>query len=300
MANILIVGGTGCVGLETTNALLDKGGHKIISISRGHTAQPDLSEVIYHKGDILDIASLTSTLEKFKITHVLHAAAMRTTDCKAAPHSAIKINVDGTANLLEAIRLYGKIQRLVFISTAAVYKVTSDKCFVTERSPTTPLNAYTATKLAAEQLVECYSKNYSIPASIIRPQIIYGLSRGSEGSTAGVSSAIRAASQGENFTIPFGGTIGFHYAPDIGENVALALMKSPQHFASYNPPCQSLSISGITESINSEFASQHIDHLDTIYPFPTGVDDSAFKSDFPDYALTTFSAALQQMKQQLR
>ncbi|MFC5051609.1 NAD-dependent epimerase/dehydratase family protein [Rubritalea spongiae] len=299
MANILIVGGTGCVGIETTQALLQQGTHKIICLSRGQTTHAENQHITYQKGDILDLDSLSLALETHAITHVLHVAALRTSDCKAQPHLAVKINVNGTANLLEAIRQYGKVQRLVFLSTAAVYTVSDDESFVSENSPTTPLNAYTATKLAGEQLVECYSTNYQIPSTILRPQIIYGLSRGSEGSTAGVSTAITKAFHNEPFTIPFGGTTGFHYAPDIGQNTTLALISSPQHFACYNLPVESLSLSEITQNINREFQNESISHDSTIYPFPTGLIYDAFKKDFPDYSLTPFTTALTQMHQQL-
>lgn len=300
MANILIVGGTGSVGIETTKALLEQGDHKIVCLSRGLTAHADNPSITFHKGDILDLDSLTQALEKFEITHVLHAAALRTSDCKAQPHRAVEINVTGTANLLEAIRQYGQVQRFVFISTAAIYKVPEDGSFVTEDSPSTPINAYTATKIAAEQLVECYASNYEIASTILRPQIIYGLSRGSEGSTAGVSTAIRTASSHTPFTIPFGGSTGFHYAPDIGKNVALALTENSPHFASYNPPCEPLALTNICDAINTAMDAELITHTETIYPFPPGSCDQAFKKDFPNYAFTPFAEALPSMLGQLK
>jgi nucleoside-diphosphate-sugar epimerase len=299
MANILIIGGTGCVGQETASALLRQKQHQIVNFSRGQTASSSDSEMVHHQGDILDLDSITAALKKHAITHILHTAALRTSESKSHPHRAIDINVNGTANVLEAIRRYGKVERLVFLSTAAVYDIPPNNQFAKESTNTVPLNAYTATKLAAEQLVECYSNNYGIPSTILRPQIIYGLSRGADGSTAGVSSAIRAAVKTEAFEIPFGGTTGFHYAPNIGTNTALALLSSTKHFAAYNPPCESLSLEKITATINTAFPESQISHAQTVYPFPAGLDDTRFKMDFPEFAFTPFQRAVSIMKSEL-
>ena len=188
MQNVLIIGGTGCVGQETAKYLLNHKDTKVICLSRGKTKGQNLENVTYELGDILDLDSLISVLEKHQITHVLHTAALRTSDCKADPALAVKININGTTNVLEALRIYGKAKRFLFISTAANYKVIHGE-LVTEESTMVPFNAYTATKIACEQMIDCYSSNYGIPSTIIRPQIIYGPARGTDGSPAGISSA---------------------------------------------------------------------------------------------------------------
>lgn len=292
MATVLIIGGSGCVGIETTNALLSRGVDNIICLSRGTTAVNPIQGVQYVQADILDLPSISKVLSDHAITHVLHAAALRTTDCKNDPARAVEVNVTGTNNVLEAIRLYGKIERLVFTSTAAVYKVPDDGSFVDEQAATIPLNPYTATKLAAEQLIECYARCYQIPATILRPQIIYGPTRGSDGSTAGITQAIKAAEEGMHFTIPFGGKTGFHYSRDIGQQHALALLESPEHFACYNLPAESLSIAEICSEINSHHGNQLIDYIDSSYPFAQGLDSYAFLEAFPEAPVTKFSDAL--------
>jgi len=292
MATVLIIGGSGCVGIETTHALLLRGEDNIICLSRGTTAVNPIKGIKYVQADILDLQSISTVLNEHAVTHVLHAAALRTTDCKNAPARALEVNVTGTNNVLEAIRLYGKIQRFVFTSTAAVYKVPDDGSFVDEQAATIPLNPYTATKLAAEQLIECYALYYQIPATILRPQIIYGPTRGSDGSTAGITQAIKAAQEGKHFTIPFGGRTGFHYSRDVGQQHALALLESPEHFARYNLPAESLSISEICSAINTHHDNQLVNHIDSPYPFAHGLDSSAFLQAFPEAQRTSFSDTL--------
>jgi nucleoside-diphosphate-sugar epimerase len=292
MANVLIIGGSGCVGIETTQALLARGVDSIICLSRGATAINPIEGVTYVQADILNLESISKVLIDHSVTHVLHAAALRTTDCKESPARAVEVNVIGTSNVLEAIRLYGKIQRLVFTSTAAVYKVPDDGIFVDEQAATTPLNLYTATKLAAEQLIESYALSYQIPATILRPQIIYGPTRGTDGSTAGITQAMKAAKAGKPFTIPFGGRTGFHYSRDIGQQHALALLESPEYFAYYNLPAESMHVAEICSTINIHYAKELIDFIDIPYPFAEGLDSSAFMKAFPENKQTSFVSAL--------
>ena len=293
MANILIIGGSGCVGTETIHALIARGVENIICLSRGATAINRIKGVDYVQADILDQDSISKVLLDHSVSHILHAAALRTTECKNSPARAVEVNITGTSNVLEAARLYGKIQRLVFTSTAAVYRVPDDGSFVDEQASTIPLNLYTATKLAAEKLIESYALNYALPATILRPQIIYGPTRGSDGSTAGVSQAIHFAAQGKPFTIPFGGRTGFHYSRDIGQQHALALMESPEHFACYNLPAESLKVADICSAINSHYGGELVDFIDTPYPFAEGLNSYAFLKAFPNSPCTSFAHALQ-------
>ncbi|NQZ58582.1 MAG: SDR family oxidoreductase, partial [Lentisphaeraceae bacterium] len=214
---VLIIGGSGCVGQEATKWLLKNRSAKIICLSRGLAAINKDPQVIYEQGDILKINSIEAVLQKHQVTHVLHTAALRTTACKENPALAVEVNINGTVNVLEAMRRFGKVKRLVFISTAAVYQVPGNDVYPNEKHPTSPLNSYTATKLACEQLIECYAINYAIPATILRPQVIYGPTRGEEGSTAGVTTAIKEAAAGRKFTIPFSGQTCFVYSEDMGQ-----------------------------------------------------------------------------------
>jgi len=292
MVNVLIIGGSGCVGTETILALLSREVDQVICLSRGETVVNAIEGVNYVQADILDRDSISQVLQDHSVTHVLHAAALRTTDCKNDPARAVEVNVTGTCNVLEAIRLYGAVQRLVFTSTAAVYKVPDDGSFVAEQAATIPLNLYTATKLAAEQLIESYALNYPLPATILRPQIIYGPTRGSDGSTAGITQAIKSAAAGKPYTIPFGGRTGFHYSRDVGQHHALALLNSPEHFACYNLPAESLHVAEICAAINAHFDHQLVDFTDHPYPFAEGLESSAFQKAFPARESTSFASAL--------
>lgn len=293
MNNILIIGGSGCVGQETTSWLKKNYPQShIICLSRGKTSFKKEENVTYETGDILDMESILAVLNKHKVTHVLHTAALRTSDCKSNPALAVKININGTTNVLEAIRLYGKIQRLVFTSTAAIYEVPTEAKLADENDKTCPLNAYTATKIACEQMIECYSRNYDIPSTILRPQVIYGPKRGSEGSTAGVTIAIKEAFKGNKYEIPFSGKMCFVYSDDAGKYHGKALLESPHFCEAYNLPGFAYDISEITAAINEKTDSELVTHKAVTYPFPEGLNDQKFLSDFPNCEATHLTQAL--------
>lgn len=293
MNKVLIIGGSGCVGGEVIDWLLENQPEcEIVCLSRGLSNITERPGVNWVRGDILDKGSLLDAMRGHGVTHVLHTAAMRTSDCKVDPVRATEVNVGGTVNVLEAAREYGGVERFVFLSTGAVYAVPEGGAFVDEKSETCGLNAYTASKMAAEAMVECYARSYGLRSTVIRPQVIYGPSRGRDGSTAGVSVAIREALAGNKFTIPFGGRMYFHYTGDVGRFVGRSLFLQKGDYEVYNLPGESLHVSEIAAALNRRAGRQLIDHTDVDYPFAEGLDDGKYKRDFGIDAVTSFEQVL--------
>ena len=294
MIHILLIGGTGCVGSATREALTQLAPSARVTILTRDSAKTQGAQAEhYATGNILDKASLVKALQENTITHVLHCAALRTTDCAENPSLAYQMNVLGTQNVMEAIAEYGGVQRLVFTSTAAIYAV-GDKpnAHTSEEAPKQLLNPYTATKLAGEALLEGNAYHRQQATTILRPQVIYGPHRLSEGSTAGITVAIAKAKQGEAFTIPFSGTTGFHYSADVGLAHALALLESPEHFYCYNLPAESISIEAICQKLNDAAGATLIEKREHSYPFPAGLDSQKFVAAFPSFEQTTFDEAI--------
>jgi len=140
---ILITGGTGSIAKVIIESLLkDHNPKKIIILSRDEAKQhqmrlngftdPKLSYVI---GDVRNEASLKRSLKDVDV--VIHTAAMKHVPiCEDNPEEAVKTNIDGARNLIEAT-LGTKVKRVLAIS--------SDKA-------TSPSNLYGATKLVSEKL----------------------------------------------------------------------------------------------------------------------------------------------------
>jgi UDP-glucuronate 4-epimerase len=79
-------------------------------------------------------------------------------------------NVLGTQRLLEAVRQVG-VRHLIHASTSSVYGRDSSG---DEHHPTCPDSPYGVTKLAAENLVLAYARNFGLPVTVLRYFSIYG------------------------------------------------------------------------------------------------------------------------------
>ncbi|GAA5494822.1 GDP-L-fucose synthase [Rubritalea halochordaticola] len=293
---ILVIGGSGCVGRNVIEVLMrDHPECRVILLSRGIASVEQRQGVTWVRGDILDKDSLLDVMRKFEVTHILHAAGMRTSDCKADPVRAMEVNVAGTVNVLDSARMHGAIERLVFLSTAAVYEVPDGEEFLDEGAKTSALNAYTASKLAAEATVECYARSYGLRCNVLRPQIIYGPGREGEGSTAGVSVAIREAAAGRKYTIPFQGRTYFHYTKDVGIYVVRSLLESRGDYAVYNLPGESLDVEEIADTLNQWAGRELIDCTPVSYPFAQGLVDTKFREAYPGVVHTPLDAVLESL-----
>lgn len=140
---VLITGGTGSLGQEITRQLLAQDVDKIIIYSRGEAAQvqmrrnitnPD-KRVRYFIGDVRDLARLQRAC--CDVHYIVHAAALKHVDaCAYNPWEAIKTNIHGAHNVIEAAIDRG-VEKVLAIS--------SDKAV-------NPVNLYGATKLCADKL----------------------------------------------------------------------------------------------------------------------------------------------------
>ena len=89
-----------------------------------------------------------------------------------APQSYVDTNVQGTLNVLEACR-DEKIPRLLHTSTSEAY----GSALSTPMDESHPLQAqspYSATKIAADKLVESYACSFDLPVVTVRPFNTYG------------------------------------------------------------------------------------------------------------------------------
>jgi len=141
---ILISGGTGSIGTGIVKQLLQCKPKmiKILtndenSIFESRKLLGEISQIKYIVGDIRDNDRLRLAMRNVNI--VFHAAAMKHIDiCEQNPFDAVKTNVVGTSNILEASIIEG-VSKFVLIST--------DKA----TNPTTTLGA---SKLLAERLTQ--------------------------------------------------------------------------------------------------------------------------------------------------
>lgn len=119
--NILITGGTGSWGHELVRQLLTKGPAKIVIFSRSEASQVamkrefDDPRLHFCIGDIRDKEALT--LASANMDYIYHLAALKHVPvCEDQPYEALKTNVTGTANVIEAA-IENRVEKVIYIST---------------------------------------------------------------------------------------------------------------------------------------------------------------------------------------
>jgi UDP-N-acetylglucosamine 4,6-dehydratase len=173
---ILVTGGTGSFGKKFIHTLLkEHGPAKVIIYSRDELKQHEMRQggfnspkLRYFIGDVRDRERLYRGLHGVDI--VVHAAALKQVPaCEYNPQEAIKTNINGTSNVIEASIDMG-VKRVLALST--------DKAV-------NPVNLYGATKLAAEKLV-IQSNSYAGSGVTRLSCVRYGNVVGSRGSVVPV------------------------------------------------------------------------------------------------------------------
>ena len=126
--SLLITGGTGSFGNAVLRRFLDSNLAEIRIFSRDEKKQDDMRKRYHHKklkfflGDVRDVDSVRTAMRG--VDYVFHAAALKQVpSCEFYPLQAVKTNVLGTENILEAAITQG-VKRVICLSTdKAVYPI---------------------------------------------------------------------------------------------------------------------------------------------------------------------------------
>ena len=184
-------------------------------------SEEERARVTVVSGDVTDAAAVGDALDEHGITHVVHLAALQVPFCRADPERGARVNVHGTVVVLEAIKArLNRIRGLAYASSTAVYNV-SDPSPAPESGGSAPTTLYGVFKLANEGTARVYWHDDDVASIGIRPYVVYGPGR-DQGLTSGPSLAMEAAARGDGYTIAYGGTAQYDFAPDVGRAFALA------------------------------------------------------------------------------
>jgi UDP-N-acetylglucosamine 4,6-dehydratase len=167
---VLITGGTGSFGKKFARKMLEYDVRKVIILSRDELKQYEMSQEFtdprmrFFIGDVRDQERLNRAFDGVDI--VVHAAALKhVTACEYNPFEAVRTNILGAQNVIDAAINRG-VKRVIALST--------DKA-------ANPINLYGATKLASDKLfiaANSYVGDVPTRFSVVR----YGNVVGSRGS----------------------------------------------------------------------------------------------------------------------
>ena len=144
---LMITGGTGSFGNTVLRRFLDTAVKEVRVFSRDEKKQEDMrialgsDKVKFYIGDVRDPVSLAQSM--VGVDYVFHAAALKQVpSCEFYPMEAVRTNVLGTENVLNAAMVAG-VRRVVLLSTdKAVY----------------PINAMGVSKAMAEKILVAKSR----------------------------------------------------------------------------------------------------------------------------------------------
>jgi dTDP-glucose 4,6-dehydratase len=182
MAALLVTGGCGFIGSNFVRQLLASDpAVKIVNFDAltyaGNLA--NLADLANHprytfvKGDICDREAVRAAF-KLGITDVIHFAAESHVDRSIQDSGPfVRTNVIGTQILLDAAREFA-VTKYVQVSTDEVYGSLGPTGLFTEETPLAPSSPYSASKAAADLLVQAYVHTFHLPAVITRCSNNYG------------------------------------------------------------------------------------------------------------------------------
>jgi dTDP-glucose 4,6-dehydratase len=179
MLKLIVTGGAGFIGSEFVRQGVAKG-YPITVIDKLSYAgdKERLKEVekniVFHKIDITNRASLEKIFKQDKPDAVIHWAAESHVDrsiMDATPF--LDSNIKGTQVLLDVSREYG-IKKFINISTDEVYGDLGEDGQFFETTPLNPSSPYSVSKASADMLGRAYHRTYSVPVITVRPSNNYG------------------------------------------------------------------------------------------------------------------------------
>ncbi|WP_455281133.1 NAD-dependent epimerase/dehydratase family protein [[Eubacterium] cellulosolvens] len=170
----LITGGTGFVGSELANRLVERGDEVILfDVSPNVNAVKKIKDKItIIRGDLSNWSEVFNAVKNYNIKSIFHLGAMLSIPADTNPWAAYRVNADGTFNILEAARLFD-VEKVIFTSTTAVYA--GYGLPINESTLRNPESMYGITKLFCENLGRFYFKKFGLDFRAIRYPTVIGL-----------------------------------------------------------------------------------------------------------------------------
>ncbi len=225
-----LITGIGLVGTSVAQAVL-KRGERLVFLDfqpRGDFVKRKLGKanVVVVQNDVRDLPALIQIMKEHRVDTVVHTAGLIGGRVTESLYTGMQINVMGTLNVAEAVRLTGA-KRLVHISTHGIYDRRQERnAPVTEDFPRGGGSGYGNSKAAKELILEAYQRQYGFELVVLRLAGVYGLGHFWSGSGGGrmVQSLVQGGLTGEVVRLSKGQTRDFEYvySKDVGRAIDLA------------------------------------------------------------------------------
>jgi nucleoside-diphosphate-sugar epimerase len=220
----LVTGALGCIGAWTVKQLIDD--HVPVWTydmpGRPHRlrlimSDEALAHVCFVEGDITDAGAFERVIADNGITHIVHLAALQVPFVRADPLQGARVNVVGTAIVLEIAKRYmAQVQGLAYASSAGVYGPAASypPGPLAHDAPLNPPTLYGVYKQANEGMARIYWQDHGLRSIGLRPYVVYGPGR-DQGMSSTPTKAMLAAAVGRPYHMSALGTAVYQFAPDV-------------------------------------------------------------------------------------
>jgi len=158
----LVTGASGFIGSHLVE-LLRRQGQNVVPLSRRSGC------------DLLDRARTREVVGKIRPGTIYHLAAQSLPrESWADPQQTFRVNVEGTLNLLDAVRNADIEPRIVVACSSAEYALADDGTPIREDCPLQPSSPYGASKVAVDHLAQLYGRRYGMQIVRARPFFLIG------------------------------------------------------------------------------------------------------------------------------
>ena len=177
---VLVTGAGGFIGSHLTEQLVRQGTKVRCFVRYNSRNDPGLLRMLPYEvrerleivmGDLRDPDGVLKAVEGIEI--IFHLGAIVPIPYSYIhPREVMETNAGGTLNVLLAARDMG-VQRVIHTSTSEVYG-TAEYVPIDEKHPLNAQSPYSASKIAADKLVESFHLSYDLPVETVRPFNTYG------------------------------------------------------------------------------------------------------------------------------
>ena len=285
----LVTGGMGCIGAWTLYHLVKQGQSVVcFDLSDGRhrldllLSKEEQEKITFVKGDITDFEQVNDVFVTYDVQEVIHLAALQVPMCRANPILGSRVNVVGTVNIFEAAR-QKELRHIAYASSIAVYGVAEDypPGLLAADAPMLPRTLYGVYKQANEGTAKIYWQDHQISSTTLRPYTVYGLGR-DQGMTSEPTKAMQAAAKGQDYNIPFGGKMQFHYASDVAQQFIVAARNPLEGAKGFNLGTPGIAVQDVANLIMEIVPDVSITVEEKPLPFPEAYDPQTLYSAFDE------------------
>jgi nucleoside-diphosphate-sugar epimerase len=169
---VLVTGSSGFLGAAVVHALLARG-DTAIAFDMQPRAAGTSGRLVVATGDIADAQSVSLAMRDHRPDAVIHCAAIVSVlSSVGSPAAIVRVNVEGSVNVFDAMRAE-KVRRCIHISSEEAYGPFR-AATIDETHPLDPALPYGICKAAVERLGRTYRDLHGLEVINLRPSWVYG------------------------------------------------------------------------------------------------------------------------------